>query len=134
MVFLKEDIGLKKIIDFHVHFCKWDDQYFFSKKINPLKDYEFNSYEEIINFISIHKLDRVVLVPMYYPDPTLAYKISSRLTGYAKKAKGKIIPGFWVDPSPNAKDLLNDTISIANRNQVYVLKISLKNGVRTISK
>lgn len=118
------DINKIKIIDSHAHVGKWGKQTFYGKTIDPFKGQERDSFEKIQAFLKKQQIDRAVLVPTYCPDPTAAFKTNFTLVEYAEKAKGKIIPGFWVDPSPGVQHLLSETINFAMEKKIRVLKTS----------
>lgn len=113
-----------RVIDSHIHVGSWGKQNIDTKQIEPLKNQEFDSFKRLETFLYRHKLHRVVVVPMYCPEPTIAFKTNIQLVKYAQLGEGKVIPGFWVDPSPRVRHLLNESIELATKLKITVLKTS----------
>lgn len=124
MIEKKVGISKIKVIDSHAHVGKWGKQTVYGKIIDPFGGQERESFEKVQRFLGKHQIDRAVLVPTYCPDPTVAFKTNFTLVEYARQAKGKIVPGFWVDPSPKVQYLLTETINFAKEKGIRVLKTS----------
>lgn len=113
-----------KVIDSHVHVGSWGKQKIHSKEIEPFNNQEFDSFQRIQNFLHMHRIDRIVVVPMYCPEPTIAFRTNIEVLEFAQQGKGKVIPGFWVDPSPGVRHLLNQSLELAGKWKIGVLKTS----------
>jgi len=120
----KMDNSEIKIIDSHSHIGKWGRQVFYGRRIDPFRGQERDSFEKVQVFLEKNNIDRAILVPTYCPDSTVAFETNFVLVEYARRAKGKIVPGFWVDPSPQVRNLLTNTIEFAMENRIQVLKTS----------
>lgn len=118
------DIGEIEIIDSHSHVGKWGKQIVYGKTIDPFRDQERDSFEKIEVFLQKYRIERAIIVPTYCPDPAVAFKTNLALVKYAERAKGKIVPGFWIDPSPKVRDLLTSAIGFAMEKSIRVLKTS----------
>lgn len=117
-------LGQLRIFDSHVHVGRWGQQTIYGKLIDPFKGREIDSFEKAKAFLRNHHVRRVVLVPVYSPDPSAAFKINPAIVQCAQQSKETIIPGFWVDPSPGVQHLLNDAIKLAAEKKIRVLKTS----------
>jgi len=113
-----------KIIDSHVHLGRWGKQVAYDRIIEPLRSYELDSYERVITFLDKHGIDRIVLVPIYLPNAIETFAANLRVVECATLARGKIVPGIWVDPSPNVTHFLLDAIELASDKGIRVLKTS----------
>ncbi len=116
--------GKLRIFDSHVHVGRWGQQTIYGKLVDPFIEREIDSFEKVQAFMRNQDVRRTVLVPIYSPDPSAAFKINLVIVQYAEQAKGTIIPGFWVDPSPGVRHLLNDALELAIEKKIRVLKTS----------
>jgi len=113
-----------KIIDSHVHIGKWGRQLVNGKEIEPFRGREFDSFQKIKCYLDKNSIDRAIIVPMYLPEPAQAFKINKTIISYAQQSKGRLVPGFWVDPSPNLRRFLKESLKLANDWNIKVLKTS----------
>lgn len=113
-----------RVIDSHLHVGSWGKQTVHSKEIEPFNNQELDSFQRIRAFLHRHKIARAVVVPMYSPEPTFAFRTNIELVKLAQQGEGSIIPGFWVDPSPEVRHLLNESLELAAKWKISVLKTS----------
>lgn len=116
--------GRIRVIDSHVHVGKWEQQTAHGRVIEPFKGKELDSLPRIQKYLDRYQIERAVFVPIYCPDPNIAFNTNKTLVLFAQQSKGRIVPGFWVDPSPQVRHLLDETINLATDWKIRVLKTS----------
>lgn len=111
--------------DAHCHFGKWGPNTIEEREIDPFIENEMRTPEDVFDFLEHKGIAGVVLVPTYCPpEPTRPFSLNSEVLRCAEVAKGRIIPCFWVDPSPTLRRYLASTLKLATDNGIRVLKIS----------
>lgn len=113
-----------QIFDAHCHFGSWGPSEHAGRTIDPFAGYQINSEEMLLKRLQNAGVSKAVVVPVYSLDPHSAFSFNAPLLDISQHHSDLIIPGLWVDPSPEVSPLLNQTLKMAVEGGVRVLKTS----------
>lgn len=112
----------RRIFDSHVHIGYWGTQSINDRNITPFHGRELDSPDKVLAYLDKWQIEKAVLLPIYSPDRNHAYGLNSLVLATSKWMPDRIIPGFWIDPSPSMRDRLDTTLKMAQDNGIRVLK------------
>ncbi len=107
-----------------MHIGNWGCQLVSGEMICPFKDRELDSSMKVINHLKQNSIQRAVVVPTYTPERQLPFRTNDLVLETAMLSAGVVVPGFWVDPSPDMQNELAHALRKAEQNGVRVLKTS----------
>ena len=119
-----EDNFALKIFDAHLHVGKWGDISIQGRKIEPLKNRTIDSVTSLCTFLDKHHINCAVIVPIYTPKQEEAFLLNEFILKIKKKMPDRIVPGFWIDPSPSMELRVKSTLQLADTHNITVLKTS----------
>jgi predicted TIM-barrel fold metal-dependent hydrolase len=90
----------------------------------PLVGREIATPKDLLRHLDRNAVTRAVVVPLHTPNASDAFASNDLvLEAHALDAE-RIVPGFWVDPSPRMHQQLMHTLKIAREESVRVLKVA----------
>ena len=115
---------MNRIFDAHCHVGSWGSHVVHGRRISPLVGHECCNPDSLAKYLRGRGIERAVVVPTYTPSLEQTFALNATVLACAAAIPDRVVPGFWVDPSVNARRLLTDALALAGRRCVRVLKMS----------
>ena len=112
------------IADCHCHFGEWGRRLTAGRDIEPFPGHELLCVNDVEKFCAKHGVQMLVLVPVYSDDALKTFSYNAGVVECAQHLPEMIVPGFWVDPSPERRESMLAALQTAAEHGVRVLKIS----------
>lgn len=110
------------VFDAHCHVGHWGRHVMYGRVVEPFSGRGFSEPAAFGQHFRHQGLAGAVVVPTYTPDNALTFSLNELVLRCAKAMGRAVVPGFWVDPSPSVRKMLQAALELAAEHHVRVLK------------